>query len=380
MEQVSTTESFKSFLSRNAARYFEEVSGKKVKIDLEWAKHLYSSSIYRFGISTNGKCHSVVIKRPVGKIASKRFAEINVNSKYPEGRPRVRPLPDPTTKFEYEYAALSAISDYFTKFGDARFGHIRLFDILADHQAIIMENIKDPKLLTLFLRANRFQYPFMAINLELAFQNAGAWLRAFHQLPILEHTKKRNILRSDFIDSIFQLTDFLAYVKKKKGYFNRIASMTTADANGILPRELPLGTGHGDYALHNVFVGANGKVTGFDTLANWQAPIYEDISHFLTALKASKLQAYTFGLAFSPSVIARLEDAFLRGYFIKDKIPKEIIRLFEIQVVLSKWPWGKIDQQNSSKQKKIVRRSQVVVKEQFLYRYLNQLLSSLNKY
>lgn len=378
--QTSVTEFFITHLSKNAARYFEGCSGKQVQIKLELIKDLYSSSIYQFGVMTNGNYHSVVIKKSVGEIAAKRFAEIDINSPYPEGRPRVRPLPDPTIKFKYEYLALSAISDYFTKLDDTRFGSIRVLDVLKDKQAIIMERIRDTKLVSLFSKANRLQFPFKPKNLEIAFQNAGAWLKKFHQLPALEHTKKRHINRSDFIDSIFQLSNFLAHVKGKKSvYFTRVAAVVEAKANIILPEVLPLGIGHGDYAAHNIFVEANGRVIVFDTLANWQAPIYEDISHFLTVLKTNKLQVYTQGMAFSPFVIERQEGAFLRGYFGDKTIPYAVIKLFEIQIILAKWPWGRQNYKKDSKLKRIVRRSQLAAKELFLHRYLDRLIADVHK-
>jgi hypothetical protein len=375
MSSPPTITSIAEYLSRNANRYFADLNGQKAEVKLEQSLDLYSATIHTFSVRTRKLLRAIVVKVPVGRKAAKRFAEIDVNSPCPEDRPRVRPLPDPNVKFKNEYAALCAIHDHFRELRDPRFGTIRVLDILPDNGAIVMEHVGNPKLSSLLFKVNRLQRPFMSFDIEKAFRNAGAWLRAFHRLPKLDHSSERHTRRTDYVKSIQELADFLVHVKGMRIFFEQVAHKIEAASNAMLPENLPIGMGHGDYAPHNIFVGADGRVTVFDTLAKWHAPVYEDIGHFLTLLKTNKLQTYSQGQAFSPDGIAGLENAFLRGYFEEHAIPLAMIRLFEIQWVLAKWPWGKQNDQG----RKIIRRWQLAAKDRFLYQHLKKLLFELDE-
>jgi aminoglycoside phosphotransferase len=200
-----------------------------------------------------------------------------------------------------------------------------------------MEEVQDPSLRRLFVEVNRLHSPFTDVNLDTPFRNVGAWLRTYHALPKRNGVETRLARRTEFAELLVKVTDFLSNALGNESFFQNVASTTTANALEALPDLLPLGLGHGDYAMRNILVGPNNRVTILDTLARWQTSIYEDIAHFLVGLKMNRLQAVTQGLAFSPQRLAHYEEEFLAGYFGQEPIPFQSIRLYEILVLLNRW-------------------------------------------
>jgi hypothetical protein len=147
----------------------------------------------------------------------------------------------------------------------------------------------------------------------------------------------RHTRRSDFIAAIEETAEFLAEALDDDEFFQDIVSVTTKSALETLPETLPLGLGHGDYAMRNILVGSDNRVTILDTLAKWRTPIYEDIAYFLTELRTNRLQVLTQGLAFNSECISRYEREFLVGYFRKQSIPRNAVRLYEVLLLLNKW-------------------------------------------
>jgi aminoglycoside phosphotransferase (APT) family kinase protein len=165
----------------------------------------------------------------------------------------------------------------------------------------------------------------------------GAWLHIFHKMPKKDHMQVRHQRREDYIESISVLTDFLASVLGERHFFEKIAAHLAEKAHETLPEMLPIGLGHGDYAMRNILVGTSGRVTVLDTFAKWQTPIYEDIGYFLTGLKMTYPQVVSQGLLFSQSQLMDYEQAFLKGYFGEARIPYAEVRLYEMLALLDKW-------------------------------------------
>ena len=356
-------------LRKNAGRYFGDLARRHIQVDLAWAKHRWGSSIYRFNLKTTGHHHSVIVKVPVDRRTSKGGVASNMKD-----RPRLKPLTDLTVKFRFEHRALSAIHEYFVGLSDPRFGSVRTLELLPDNRAIVMEYAGEPTLRKRLLKVNRFAARHISTELKTACRNAGAWLRAFHQLPSVEHTRARPTSRRDFVDAIREFTAFLSHSRGNAPFFQRIASITEAAASELLPESLPLGMGHGDYAPRNIFVSPAGQVTAFDTLARWRVPIYEDIGWFLLALKASAPQVYSQGLLFCGDVIAECEEAFLRGYFPAHSDHEPAVRLFELQALLNRWSSLVHAHRSSSGLWRIARGCRLSVIEPFFHRYAKRLL------
>jgi hypothetical protein len=163
------------------------------------------------------------------------------------------------------------------------------------------------------------------------------WLRVYHTMPKTEQVQVRHDRREDFVEGILKLTGFLTERLGDKSFFDRLASTLTHHVHAILPERLPLGLGHGDYALRNILVSPTGRVTVLDTFAKWRTPIYEDIGYFLTGLKMTSEQVASHGLVFGPDQLQEYEHAFLKGYFEQKPIPYPAIRLFEMLALLDKW-------------------------------------------
>ena len=103
-----------------------------------------------------------------------------------------------------------------------------------------------------------------------------------------------------------------------------------------LPLTLPLGLAHGDFAPRNVLADGNGRVTVLDTLARFQAPIYEDLGYFLNDMNTARLQTCSLGSAYSLRFLADCRSALLRGWS-NDPLDHRAIPLFEAQALLDRW-------------------------------------------
>jgi hypothetical protein len=187
------------------------------------------------------------------------------------------------------------------------------------------------------LKATRFHSFFSGKDLTAAFQNAGKWLQKYHAMPKEDGVQVRHRSRDDYVESIVTLTDFLARAWGDEPFFKQTASTIIRNSQEFLPESLPLALGHGDYALRNILVGSNARVTVLDTFAKWRVPVYEDIGYFLNNLKTAYPQVVSQGLLYSSGQLAAYEKAFLKGYFENIKIPYLSIRLYEILALLDKW-------------------------------------------
>ncbi|MFB3078012.1 MAG: phosphotransferase, partial [Lysobacterales bacterium] len=142
------------------------------------------------------------------------------------------------------------------------------------------------------------------------------WLRAFHAMPKRKGVESRPADRASFIRSVERLAGYLAERIEDERFFAWTIAQISKAAYEILPNELPCGTKHGDFAMRNILVGADGRVTVLDTLAKWWVPVYTDIAYFLTALKTTRPQILTQGITFSSSRLAQFEQELLQGYYI----------------------------------------------------------------
>lgn len=329
----STT--FASHLRENGPRYFTDLSPAPLNVQLVSVWKRPASKFYRYNVGIESQHRSVLVKVP---LLRDRPGDQDRDEGQASGEsPSLVPKTDPAIKFELEHTAMTAIQDFFEGINDPRFGAIRILDVLPDHHAIVMEEARDPSLRRLFLKASRLRLPVTSIDLDALFQNAGAWLRAYHFLPKQDQVTARHTRCAEFIAMVREHTQFLARLLDDKPFFQNIASATTEKSLETLPESLPLGLAHGDYAMRNILVGFNNRVTVLDTLAKWRAPIYEDIAYFLIELKTNRLQVLSQGLAFSTECLGRYEREFLAGYFGRQPIPHHAIRLYEVLLLLNKW-------------------------------------------
>ncbi|NUO79809.1 aminoglycoside phosphotransferase family protein [candidate division KSB1 bacterium] len=308
-------------LQKHAIKYYSDFGSAPVTVQLVNTSLHRSSTLYHFNLNGDARQRRVVVKTPPLANAPEQISAIT----------------EPADKFRIEYEALASIYEYFNTLQDARFAAIRPLDFIANQLGIVMEEVDEPSLRWLFAKASRLQPWANPGNLYECFRNAGAWLRAFHALPRRAQAVERDAHAQDYFFAIEKFTAFLAETVREKEFFEGLAHTASRIARGILPERLPLGITHGDYALRNLLIGPRQRVRAIDTQAKWLMPIYEDLAYFLVGLITTWPQVLSQGLAFGNEALQRFEQEFLAGYFEREPIPWETIRLFKIKILLLKW-------------------------------------------
>jgi hypothetical protein len=275
-----------------------------------------------------------------------------------------------------EHRALVRLQEHFEALGDERFGVLRVFDYLPEERALVLEEVAAPTLSQLLALSGSRARPALAAPWPTIFRNAGAWLLECHGLPPLEHTRPRQETRDEFVALMESFAEFLAASVGRKSFFRRLVETVRAAAVESLDATLPLAMAHSDYAPNNVFVGAGGRVTVFDTTGRWQAPIYEDLGHFLVGLKAASRQVYRPGAAWR-AVASPHEAPFLQGYFGSATIPWTAVRLFELEAVLDRWAGLCRGAQRSTGVRRAAKRLRLAWWSMFLGRYAARLLAEI---
>ena len=334
----SPTLAVEQHLREHAGHYFAEFDRRPVEVRLIDQQIRPASRFYRYHVSAGELQHSVLIKMPPPHASTQPSGE-QATGQAPDmaDRPRMTSTTDAKIKHLLEYRALVAIQCYFERLADQRFGAVKPLTYLPDLSALLMEEVKTPNLNTLFGRTNRLQGPLSGLDLRNAFCNSGAWLRYYHTLPKDDDVQVRHATRDAYTDSITKYTNYLGRVLHKEDFLQEIGTRINAQAKRVLPPALPLGLGHGDYAMRNILVSADSRVTVIDTLSRWRVPIYEDIGYFLLRLKANRMQVFSLGYAVDPELTAEYERQFLQGYFGDEPVPTEAVRLFEVQALLDNW-------------------------------------------
>lgn len=337
MNYSENAQEISQHIRANALKYYPNLDGAETEVRLLSEQHRASSSIYRFELVSNRIRYTIFAKGTALANHSKREEIATIDS-----RPRLAPGPtDFRVKTWLEYNALKAIYEHIGSLDNPSFGAIRILDFIQNSQTILMEEHSEPSLRSLFTKTNRLSHLHeRAPELRRAFFNAGAWLKAYSALSIVENVTTRLPRREDFTASVTLFTDFLGRTSGDTSFFQRIEKVIIHAANATLPGNLPLGIGHGDYAMRNIMVGANNRITAIDTCAKWRVPIYEDIAFFLVQLEINGAQVLTQGLAFHAETIAAYQREFLAGYFGETNIPLDVIRLFQIQSLLDSWCAG----------------------------------------
>jgi aminoglycoside phosphotransferase (APT) family kinase protein len=140
--------------------------------------------------------------------------------------------------------------------------------------------------------------------------------------------------RKEVVDAFREFGTFLA-AETDASHLETVIE-AGVEAARRLPDPLPTVITHGDFAPRNILVDGSGRLAVIDLLARWQAPRFEDLAGFLVALQTSRANAATRGLLFGRT-IARLEPAFLSGYYGSEPVPRNAIRVYELLLVLDKW-------------------------------------------
>ena len=322
---------FASYIREHASSYYPDFINGQIFVELLDKEERPSAILYRYKVSNKTQNRSVFIKVPLRNSTRNQTGGNDIE------KPLLFPKTEPNDMHWLHYTALKTIYEYFTGLDKKQLGAIRVLDHLPQYHAIFTEESSDPNLRQLFSRESRFRPPFRHNNLIAPFHNAGNWLREYHLMPKEEDVKVRHPYRDDYIEMITSLTNFLGKTLGNRSFFYNVASIVITKGQEVLPESLPLGLGHGDYAMRNILVGQNARITVLDTFAKWRTPIYEDIGYFLNGLRMSYPQVISQGLAYGSDKLASYEQAFLKGYFGNDPIAYPEIKLFEALALLDKW-------------------------------------------
>lgn len=320
-----TVAALSQHLQEKAGNYFPDLGEGEVGVILLNERRRTNSALYRFRLV--GDATRVVLV----KVPSLRGGLLR------DARPYLVPEIDPSIKYRVQHAALVALYAHFGDLADPRFGAVRPLDLIPEHAAFVMDEVPGRTLQQLVARSSRLRSPFEWGEIRGSFENTGAWLRAFHEMPVETNAEMIHPKCSDFVQLVEEFTGFLGRSLKDEPFFCSVAEKAKAMARDALQGSLPLGLRFGDFGLTNVLVAADGRVTGIDTLATWYAPIYEDIAYFLTGFKTYRAQILSLGFGFGKDRIAALESAFLKGYFQRDRIPLRELRLYEVLRLLERW-------------------------------------------
>jgi aminoglycoside phosphotransferase (APT) family kinase protein len=206
-------------------------------------------------------------------------------------------------------------------------------------------------------------------------RHAGAWLREYHSLPPLQHTRARGTTRLEFVESLRRTCGYLSDAVGRSELLEDAINGGALVAKTELPQNLPLALSHSDFAPRNVLVGTGNQVAAIDTLGRWMAPIYEDLGHFLVAMRTGSW--YSSGL-WSGDPPREMETAFIQGYFASTAPPWAAVRLFELQSLLYHWVAIAQGADNARGLRRLVKRCRLAVINPFLAHHLASLTRQLN--
>lgn len=291
------------------------------------------------------RCALYVADVSVGSVHRRAVVKIRRDEGHDVPRHPQRPnlVPDALGAAEQallEHAALVAIERSLDPH-DSRFGVVRALDHVPELDAVVMGLVDQPTLRRTMLAQSRLGCSPGNVALRsqgvAAWHNAGAWLRNFHRHSASFPGLRPRLERKDDVLAAFRgYEEFLAGHAAAPS-LTRLVERAVALADDVLPDQLPLAVGHGDFVARNIFADRAGQVSVFDPLPRWRVPVYEDLCRFLVGMRLAGVQVLAHGLAYSGDYLDVRENAFLTGYFCPDDVPAPAVNAFQTLVLLDKW-------------------------------------------
>ncbi len=311
-----------AILERRANDYHPDLRGSTLRVRLDHASKRSYSELYGYTISSDTTALSVLVKLPYpNRLRPATSAD----------RPRLYAPVPPDELAPLEYTTMRHIQQSFTRLDAPQFGCVNMLDLLTEPDAIVMEKAVGQTLRTAIVDSS------VAFRGEPAatavYRIVGEWLRQFHQLPNLPHTKPRSMTRDHFLAMTEEFRSYLPTVGALR-WMGEVCDFLMRESVRTLAYELPLGLAHGDFAPRNVIVSPDGKIIVLDTLARWRAPIYEDLALFLFSLQLSRGSNALWTRA--SSELATSSQTFLAGYFDGTNYDWPALRLFILQALLDR--------------------------------------------
>lgn len=228
-----------------------------------------------------------------------------------------------------EWAGLEAIE---AACGDtAGLGVVRPLLLLRDEAGLVMSFTDAPTLRDVVLDLSRLRRGRGNLDEVLAGCTlAGRWLRTFQEHAGGSGNPVRQGTREEVVDRIRAYGEFLDS-RAWRGVARKGADLVT----DLLPRELPLTVGHGDFAPRNMLLG-DGRLTVLDPLPRWRVPAYDDLCRFLVGIRLIGEQVHTHGLAFGSGTLDALEDAAVAAY-LEPGAERAPLRAYQLLILMDKW-------------------------------------------
>jgi tRNA A-37 threonylcarbamoyl transferase component Bud32 len=177
-------------------------------------------------------------------------------------------------------------------------------DYLEDDHALVMEAVSG---ITLRARMPWIFWEGESIrSVEKACNRAGQWLRFYHELDRTKDIASLDVIRGRGVEET--LNELLA-TQFNRTLHQQMVSFVGTFAARVSQKPRPVSHVHGDFTADNVLVERE-HVTALDLGALSRNTIDHDIASFLNSLLLVRLS--------SPapwSVLSRLREAFLGGYF-----------------------------------------------------------------
>ena len=326
VEQLST------IVAAENGSWFPELGNHGVGVRFHSGVARARCYLYRFEVGTATSTRPVVVKVRHSEAALRR---LDVHDHRPVLAP-VRTMSD-HDEARREYAGLQLIQDALSDDDTGRFGVLRPLAWLPGHPGFVTDYVDQPTLRTVLLSTSR-AHPWNRGRLgETPWENAGAWLRRFHDHPTAEALPAHVGTAREVGDRYRRYADFIQARIGRRSVLGEVGSSGPALAESALPADLPLRTGHGDFVATNLFTTTTGQITGFDPLPLWRLPVYQDLATIVIGLRVLPTQAATQGLMFARQRLATYEAALLRGYFGEEPVPRPALQAFQLLVLLDRW-------------------------------------------
>jgi aminoglycoside phosphotransferase (APT) family kinase protein len=344
-------------LASRAAEYYPDWTGARVEIETVKVIDRSSSRLLHFRLQAARVSRDVIVK----------LRSLDLPIAPPSEAPswlRLCPFPPEQDLGRAEAAALSSIYQHFAD-SDPRFRPVRLLEYREDWHGLIMEFARGEELDRRLLAAHRFGAAGSSAARATPCQQAGAWLRRYHEMPGALDGPQLRADRASIVQCFSEVLSYLGDTAGPCSLFSRLEERLEAQANAVLPETLLTQRVHGDFWPGNVLVGPDGRITVIDTFGYGATPRYEDIAYFLVHLRAMKPQMYTLGAWIRKEDSNAWEAAFLAGYFGEDPIPIGAVRLFELLTLLYKWASAENATRRSVGAHGYVKRAQLEWKRRF---------------
>lgn len=259
------------------------------------------------------------------------------------GRPGARPrltsgFLTAAEQTSLEFHGLSAIHAMIDS-ADPHFAAIRPLDHLVDENTILMSYVDASNLRDLMVRRGRLSPRRTRAGSRSrsdVWRHVGAWLRRFQEHMPTAGLPPRQDDRADVVRQFASYGEFLARTLGERAIAD-IGQRGAELAADVLPSQLPVAVGHGDYAPRNVLLADDGRLTVFDPMPRWVVPRFEDLCRFLVGMRLHGLALHTHGISEGRTTLERRELEVIQGYAGGSELPMPQLRCHQLLITLDKW-------------------------------------------